>query len=94
MQAVCFRSLLANLQGWDSDSILSENVDAENVGLQKKPEVEHYQEPSTPHSNGCIRLHEFVSKTVMDLALADFCLGYLRPWPSSRRLLSHGRLVY
>lgn len=59
------RRKTANLQGWDSDSILSENVDAENVGLQKKPEVEHYQEPSTPHSNGCIRLHEFVSKTVI-----------------------------
>ncbi|RXM91576.1 Rac GTPase-activating protein 1 [Acipenser ruthenus] len=33
------RRKTANLQGWDSDSILSENVDAENVGLQKKPEV-------------------------------------------------------
>lgn len=59
------RRKTANLQGWDSDSILSENVDTENVRLQKKPEVEHNQEPSTPHSNGCIRLHEFVSKTVI-----------------------------
>ncbi|KAK6466871.1 rac GTPase-activating protein 1 [Huso huso] len=59
------RRKTANLQGWDSDSILSENVDTENVGLQKQPEVERYQEPSTPHSNGCIRLHEFVSKTVI-----------------------------
>ncbi|XP_041097603.1 rac GTPase-activating protein 1 isoform X2 [Polyodon spathula] len=59
------RRKTANLQGWDSDSILSENVGTENVRLQKKPEMEHYQQPGTPHSNGCIRLHEFVSKTVI-----------------------------
>ncbi|XP_066564345.1 rac GTPase-activating protein 1 [Amia ocellicauda] len=55
------RRKTATLQGWDSESGLSEHAGEK----QNHPELIHHAEPSTPQGNGGIRLHEFVSKTVI-----------------------------
>nr|XP_006629297.1 PREDICTED: rac GTPase-activating protein 1 [Lepisosteus oculatus] len=55
------RRKTANLQSWDTRSALLENVEE----LQKKPEPDRCAEPSTPQGTGGVRLHEFVSKTVI-----------------------------
>ncbi|KAM6924813.1 rac GTPase-activating protein 1 [Xenentodon cancila] len=46
---------------WDSESVGSEGV----FKSPANPEGEMKAEPSTPQSNGVVRLHEFVSKTVI-----------------------------
>lgn len=46
---------------WDSESVKSEDV----FKQPSNPEGEMRAEPSTPQSNGGVRLHEFVSKTVI-----------------------------
>uniref|UniRef100_A0A667YSU4 Rac GTPase-activating protein 1 n=1 Tax=Myripristis murdjan TaxID=586833 RepID=A0A667YSU4_9TELE len=46
---------------WDSESVKSDYV----FKQPDKPEREIRAEPSTPQSNGGVRLHEFVSKTVI-----------------------------
>lgn len=46
---------------WDSESVKSEDV----FKQPGKPEREIRPEPSTPQSSGGVRLHEFVSKTVI-----------------------------
>ncbi|KAG7472022.1 hypothetical protein MATL_G00104050 [Megalops atlanticus] len=46
-------------QGWDTNSVQDENVQP------NKPERDILPEPSTPQGNGGVRLHEFVSKTVI-----------------------------
>lgn len=46
---------------WDSESVKSEDV----FKQPSNPEGEMKAEPSTPQSNGGVRLHEFVSKTVI-----------------------------
>lgn len=45
---------------WDSESVKSEDV----FKQPGNPEGEMKAKPSTPQSNGGVRLHEFVSKTV------------------------------
>lgn len=45
---------------WDSESVKSEDV----FKQPGNPEREMIAEPRTPQSNGGVRLHEFVSKTV------------------------------
>lgn len=45
---------------WDSESVKSEDVFKQPAN----PELEMKTAPSTPQSNGGVRLHEFVSKTV------------------------------
>ncbi|XP_035237400.1 rac GTPase-activating protein 1 isoform X1 [Anguilla anguilla] len=49
------------VQGWESDSTSAENVPK----LINKPERVPVSEPSTPQGNGGVRLHEFISKTVI-----------------------------
>ncbi|XP_005749082.1 rac GTPase-activating protein 1, partial [Pundamilia nyererei] len=46
---------------WDSESVKSEDVFKQPAN----PELEMKAAPSTPQSNGGVRLHEFVSKTVI-----------------------------
>ncbi|KAG7221713.1 hypothetical protein INR49_000080 [Caranx melampygus] len=46
---------------WDSESVKSEDVFKQPAN----PEGEIRAQPSTPQSNGGVRLHEFVSKTVI-----------------------------
>ncbi|XP_029011466.1 rac GTPase-activating protein 1 [Betta splendens] len=46
---------------WDSESVQSENV----FKQPSIPEGDRKAEPSTPQSKGGVRLHEFVSKTVI-----------------------------
>ncbi|XP_023147200.2 rac GTPase-activating protein 1 [Amphiprion ocellaris] len=46
---------------WDSESVKSEDV----FKQPSNPDGEMKAEPSTPQSNGGVRLHEFVSKTVI-----------------------------
>ncbi|XP_008291780.1 rac GTPase-activating protein 1 [Stegastes partitus] len=46
---------------WDSESVKSEDV----FKQPSNPEGQMKAEPSTPQSNGGVRLHEFVSKTVI-----------------------------
>ncbi|XP_022063052.1 rac GTPase-activating protein 1 [Acanthochromis polyacanthus] len=46
---------------WDSESVKSEDV----FKQPSNPQGEMKAEPSTPQSNGGVRLHEFVSKTVI-----------------------------
>ncbi|XP_043970984.1 rac GTPase-activating protein 1 [Gambusia affinis] len=46
---------------WDSESVKSEDV----FKAPEHPEGENKAEPSTPQSKGGVRLHEFVSKTVI-----------------------------
>uniref|UniRef100_A0A665W586 Rac GTPase activating protein 1 n=1 Tax=Echeneis naucrates TaxID=173247 RepID=A0A665W586_ECHNA len=46
---------------WDSESVKSEDVFKQPAN----PEGEIKTQPSTPQSNGGVRLHEFVSKTVI-----------------------------
>ncbi|XP_014841254.1 PREDICTED: rac GTPase-activating protein 1 isoform X1 [Poecilia mexicana] len=46
---------------WDSESVKSENV----FKAPEHPDGDNKAEPSTPQSKGGIRLHEFVSKTVI-----------------------------
>ncbi|XP_028654371.1 rac GTPase-activating protein 1 [Erpetoichthys calabaricus] len=57
------RRKTANLQGWN-DSVLPENITVSR-GLQKKSDVDRLNQTNTPQSNGSMRLHEFVSKTVI-----------------------------
>ncbi|KAF7653892.1 hypothetical protein LDENG_00077190 [Lucifuga dentata] len=46
---------------WDSESVKSEDV----FKPPNNPDGDMKAEPSTPQSNRCIRLHEFVSKTII-----------------------------
>ncbi|KAM4736912.1 rac GTPase-activating protein 1 isoform 1-T3 [Anableps anableps] len=46
---------------WDSEAVKAENV----FKAPENPEGENKAEPSTPQSKGGVRLHEFVSKTVI-----------------------------
>ncbi|XP_058498577.1 rac GTPase-activating protein 1 [Solea solea] len=46
---------------WDSESVKSVDV----FKQPSVPEGERKAQPSTPQNNGCVRLHEFVSKTVI-----------------------------
>ncbi|KAI1897067.1 hypothetical protein AGOR_G00079300 [Albula goreensis] len=48
-------------QGWDADPALAENVPKQPVRAERDP----LPEPSTPQGNGGVRLHEFISKTVI-----------------------------
>nr|XP_023660740.1 rac GTPase-activating protein 1 [Paramormyrops kingsleyae] len=49
------------VQGWDTDSVKSEDV----FKAPTVPEKEARVEPGTPQGNGGVRLHEFISKTVI-----------------------------
>uniref|UniRef100_A0A8D0D8P1 Rac GTPase-activating protein 1 n=1 Tax=Sander lucioperca TaxID=283035 RepID=A0A8D0D8P1_SANLU len=49
------------LQYWDSESVKSDDV----FKQPGNPEAERKAAPSTPQSHGGVRLHEFVSKTVI-----------------------------
>ncbi|KAG2468277.1 RGAP1 protein, partial [Polypterus senegalus] len=57
------RRKTANLQNWN-DSVLPENITVSR-GLQKKSDVDRLNQTNTVQSNGGMRLHEFVSKTVI-----------------------------
>ncbi|XP_048873560.1 rac GTPase-activating protein 1 [Brienomyrus brachyistius] len=49
------------VQGWDTDSLKSEDA----FKAPTIPEKEARAEPGTPQGNGGVRLHEFISKTVI-----------------------------
>uniref|UniRef100_A0A4W6FGR4 Rac GTPase-activating protein 1 n=1 Tax=Lates calcarifer TaxID=8187 RepID=A0A4W6FGR4_LATCA len=57
---ICYFSFSAAME-WDSESVKSEDV-FKQPGF---PEGEMKAQPSTPQSTGGVRLHEFVSKTVI-----------------------------
>ncbi|KAL2103654.1 hypothetical protein ACEWY4_000522 [Coilia grayii] len=58
------RSRSKTAQDWDTDSIQSNDVVFKQPSRPERP-IATSTEPSTPTSNGGIRLHEFVSKTVI-----------------------------
>lgn len=59
-QVFIFYLSLSAAMEWDSESVKSEDVFKQPAN----PELEMKAAPSTPQSNGGVRLHEFVSKTV------------------------------
>lgn len=73
---------------WDSESVKSEDVFKQPAN----PDGEMKAAPSTPQSNGGVRIHEFVSKTVRMTLVQKKSTGWM--WLEKYIFLDQRRILF